>query len=148
MEPTLLGLDRDTASAGYGDWVLVSRTAYWWGTPERWDVVVFDSEDSPNTPRRSVKRVVGLPGETVDLRAGDLWVNGRPLELPATVSGARLTTRWPQLPLTLAGDELFVLGDNTYLSQDSRQSGPVAVEALRGRVFCIVSPPGRWGFLP
>lgn len=140
MEPTLRGGVRSEESGRGGDWVLVSRAAYWLSAPERWDVVIFESESSPSVPSQSVKRVVGLPGERIEVHQGGLQVDGRSLEFPAAVSQARLATLWPRLPLTLGEDELFVLGDNGYLSNDSRQNGPVSISALCGRVVCIVLP--------
>ena len=115
-----------------GDRLLVDRTAYTLRGPRRWEVVVFRS---PNDGQLCVKRVAGLPGETVSFAGGELRINGRPAPNPLGTtyevrSGDRLN-RWH-----LNRREYFVLGDNGAISDDSRSwlSGPgVDTELLVGR---------------
>lgn len=112
-----------------GDVVLVSRSAPDVEDLERGDLVVFDD---PRDHRRTLKRVVGLPGEEVVVLDGVLHVDGRPVSEPwvdpDTVDGSY--TRTFRVP----PDHVLVLGDNRANSVDSRDYGAVAAEDLRGRV--------------
>lgn len=103
-----------------GDRLLVDRTAFALREPRRWEVVVFRS---PSEPRElCVKRVVGLPGETVALAGGDVLIDGKRIEIPA---GLGYTLRYGDADQLRAGwhlgpAEYFVLGDNAEISDDSR----------------------------
>ena len=96
-------------------------------TPHRWDLVVFRAP--PNPSQNYVKRAVGLPGETVQIKDDSVWINGTKLSPPDHLKGlmyANSLRNMPNLPLngadpiTLGDDEYFVLGDNTMNSLDSR----------------------------
>jgi signal peptidase I len=144
MEPTLLG-DTD----GTQDIVLVNRLAYALGTPARWDIVVLcpPDADEDRPPTESVKRIVGLPGEVLEIRNGDLYVNDDVLRRPDSDDGQGTVRKGPygHRRVKLGAREYFVLGDNSYLSLDSRAYGPIDREALLGRVELIVLPWARWG---
>lgn len=87
----------------------------------RGEIVVFRSDD-----RYLVKRVIGLPGETVSVKAGVLMIDGTPLEEPWWSAATRPDGRWP-----VPADSFFVLGDNrTDSAHDSRWSGPITAEAI------------------
>lgn len=149
-----------------GDRVVVSRTAYRLHEPNRGDVVVFPQPgveiDGPGFPRvifdevleatglgrpdedQLIKRVVALPGETVEARDGQVLIDGTPLVepyLPLDLVVPAFEAR--QVP----ADHVFVLGDNRTNSQDSRVFGPVPVDDIVGRAIAVVWPPGRAGFL-
>jgi signal peptidase I len=150
MLPTLVGVE--AGRAGAGDIVLVSRLAYVGREPRRWDVVVVSRDgeggsEAGETSRESVKRVAGLPGESLEIREGRLLVEGRPLVLPGALEGNYIVGKGPHGRglVRLGRDEYFLLGDNSYYSKDSRQWGPVPRSSLRGRAFWIAYPPGRWG---
>jgi len=134
MEPTL---------RGSLDIVLVSRHAYSGSAPRRFDVVAI--RRSPD--HESVKRVVGLPGETVEIRDGKLWINGSAAELPAVLAREPLVSKgaFGRGKVELASGEVFVLGDAGYLSEDSRAWGPVPLTDLEGQIVWRVSPLSRWG---
>jgi signal peptidase I len=147
MMPTLVGTE-DGNARSTGDIVLVNRLAYCAassGGPSRWDVVILRHADG----EESVKRVVGLPGETVEIREGALVVNGARIELPAHLAGEYIVEkgRFGHAPAVLGDGEYFVLGDSSYLSQDSRRWGPVGRAKIEGRVMCIVFPLGRAGWV-
>ncbi len=145
MMPTLVGAEDGNARSA-GDIVLVNRMAYSAGSagrPSRWDVVILRHADG----EESVKRVVGLPGETVEIREGALVVNGARIEPPEHLAGEYIVQkgRFGHAPVALGDDKYFVLGDSSYVSQDSRRWGPVGREDIEGRVMCIVFPLGRAG---
>lgn len=106
-----------------GDRFLVDRTL----TPRRWDVAVFRTPVDERVV--FAKRVVGLPGETVEIIDGVVHINGGPMEPPPSIDGLRYSSppshRGPlnageNYPVTLGMDEYFVLGDNAAASEDSR----------------------------
>ena len=162
MEPTLVE----------GDRVLVEKVSYWFGGPSRGDVVVFerrlpgltgsdevDDESVFSDVRNAfrelfgfptegeqdfIKRVIGVEGDTVEGRDGDVLVNGEPIEEDYLPDG--LETE-PFQPIDVPEDMIFVLGDNRGDSDDSRNFGPVPVENVVGRAFVLVWPPSGFGGL-
>jgi len=120
-----------------GERVLVSRMAYRDGGPERGDVIVFRYPLDPG--QDFVKRVVGLPGETVEMREGRVFVNGVCLEETYPVKADR--SAFP--PTRVPDGELFVLGDNRRVSEDSRSFGFVPLDCVRGKVLLVYWPPHR-----
>lgn len=134
MQPTLQN----------GDLLLVQRMGY--QEPQRFDIVVFDSGDGQGT--LYIKRVMGLPGETVQVVDGILLINGEPLEesygLEPMDSGGIA-----EIPLTLGEDEYFVLGDNRNNSGDSRNQavGPVSRDQIVGKALFRFWPLWNLGFL-
>lgn len=131
-----------------GQYVLVNKTAYWFGSnPSRGDVIVFQSPDqAPNqTPNDLIKRVIGMPGDTVEVkRDGTVYVDGEILEEPylsSNISG--LFGTWVIPP-----DEYFVMGDNRGVSNDSRAIGTIPRENIIGKTWLIIWPFGDWGFAP
>ena len=102
----------------------------------------FTADQSP-----FIKRVVGLPGETISLAGGRVLVNGAPLHepylAPGTVTDPMDKTSW-----TLGPSDLFVLGDGRSKSADSRAFGPVSVSSVTGHATEICAPDSRKGTLP
>ena len=124
------------------DVVLVNHLSYDLGKPDRFDVVVFRREDG----KANIKRIIGLPGETVQIRGGQVYINGEVLpderEL-GTVSLAGLAEN----PITLGEDEYFLLGDNQNSSEDSRFSnvGNVKEDQILGKVWFRIFPAINMG---
>ena len=113
--------------------------------PKRGDVVVFDAPDRPpNQPKDYVKRVIGLPGETIQMSAGQVLVDGQPMDEPYET---RRNTRSTQA-LTLGPDELFVMGDNRPNSSDSRAWGALSVDRVVGKAVMSYWPPEHWSIIP
>lgn len=121
---------------GDGDVVLVSRTAPDVEDLERGDLVVFAD---PRNDRRNIKRVIGLPGESVVILDGVLHVDDEPVEEPwidpKTVEG------YFTMEFDVPEDRVFVLGDNRGNSVDSRDYGSLPQDALEGRVLVGLWPP-------
>ena len=114
---------------GENTWVAVFRDGFRKREPQRFDVVRFEDPREPN--RWMIKRIVGLPGEEVALKAGELFVNGEQVADPHAYCPDPLTDNiewWPR------GDEFVVLGDNRTQSTDSRKFGPVKRSNIHGRV--------------
>lgn len=118
--------------------------------PERFDIVVFKAVEKDTFQDVLVKRVVGLPGERVHIYDGKVHIDGKPLELPASMPkveytqfaeyGVRPGDRFRLVP----EGHYFLLGDNSSSSRDGRYWGFVPNEHLLGRVSCIWWPVSRW----
>ncbi len=123
----------------YNQRVMVEKITYCFiHGPRRGDVVIIDM---PGEKELLVKRVVALPGETVAVQDGQVFINGQPLEEPwATRHGGK---DYP--PTRVPSQHVFVLGDNREESRDSRFFGPVPVDQIGGRVRFIVWPFDRIG---
>ena len=106
--------------------------------PERGEVVVFHPPRRPDV--EYVKRVVGVPGETVEIIRGTVVVDGIPLDEPYIRRRGSTENR---SPIRLADDEYYVLGDNRLGSEDSRTWGPIVLDSIVGRVWFTYWPlPG------
>lgn len=126
-------------------YILVNKTAYWFGkTPKRGDIIVFEAPDQPQYDR--IKRVVGLPGETVEVKEdGSVYIDSQLLEEPYLVApdpGPFVGT-WP-----VPEGEYFVMGDNRSVSYDSRRGGAVPKGNIIGRAWLVIWPISNWGFAP
>jgi signal peptidase I len=128
-----------------GDRVLVNKVSYRLHDIHRGDVVVFsrppELQGAPDQPADLIKRVVGVPGDTLVARDGVLYVNDRPLREPYLAEGTPTTGL--DRPLTVPRGELFVMGDNRTNSQDSRVFGTIPESTVVGRAFLVMWPPGR-----
>lgn len=123
--------------------IIVSRISYVLGDPQRGDVVVFHNPDDPD--HDFIKRVIGLPGETITIQSGRVYVNGERLEEPYIQNFCRGTVcddTWEIGP-----DEYFVLGDNRSSSRDSHNFGPISRDLIVGRAFLRYWPPSDWAII-
>jgi signal peptidase I len=160
MEPTLHG-----CTGCSGDRVLVTKIPYYFGDPKRGDIIVFEDPDPAKRPDRGViggfthwlfqavgvqkpdnedfiKRVIGLPGDTVWAKHGKVYVNDIAIAEPYLPNGLK-TGDFPQTKVPKSS--YFVLGDNRSNSDDSRFGlGFIPREAIIGRAFFLVWPPSRW----
>ena len=125
----------------HDEYVIVDKVTYLLGKPQRGDVVVFYLEGQP---KDYIKRVIGLPGETVEIANGVVYVDGQPLEEPYIVQPAGSA-----FPAQRLGDDAyFVMGDNRGNSQDSRSFGPIRPSNIVGRAWIIYWPPADWAIVP
>jgi signal peptidase I len=123
-----------------GQRLLVNKVAYWIGEPQRGDIVVIESPEGSG--KKLIKRIIGLPGETVEIRRGQVYIDGEPLQEPYhPYLGSR-----SHPPTRVGPDQYFVLGDNRDSSGDSRVWGAVSRDRLIGRAWISVWPPDRWGW--
>jgi signal peptidase I len=128
------------------DRILVNKLAYDLESPKRGDVVFFENQQGGKTPL--VKRVVGLPGDKIEIRGGKLLLNGEPQQEPYVVNRACAPFA-PKTcsfgPVTVPRGHVFVIGDNRTHSLDSRFFGPVPEKDLIGEALVRFWPPGRAG---
>ena len=128
-----------------GENLLVEKVSYRFSDPGRFDVIVFypHGRDSADY---YIKRIIGLPGETVQIKGKDIYIDGEKLEEnfgkdPITEPGMA------EDPIKLGEDEFFVLGDNRTVSEDSRyeEVGPVKRENIEGRAVLRIYPLSEFG---
>jgi len=125
-----------------GQYLITNKFAYYLHPPERGDVVVFHY---PNNPSRDfIKRVIGLPGEKVEVRGEHILINSEELEEPYTLH----TGRYAWGPQILAENDYFVLGDNRNSSSDSHSWGPLSRDAIVGKAWISYWPPKYLGIVP
>ena len=128
-----------------GDVVLVNHFIYNIKDPARGDIVVFRQNENSHY---SVKRVVGLPGETVEITDGKILINGEELTEDIHVSDI-VYAGTAANPVELGDDEYFVIGDNHTASDDSRTEavGNVKKDDIYGEAWLIAGPWGHFGFI-
>lgn len=148
-----------------GDRVLVNKLAYRFGEPQRGDVVVFLNPTRGAEPDRNpiagaihwlgqglgigqpadedfIKRIIGLPGDTVKITSEGVWVNDVKLDEPYIAENGG-----PNKTVTVPANMVFVMGDNRANSSDSRVFGAIPIDSIVGKAFVRIWPPGRWGGL-
>jgi signal peptidase I len=121
--------------------VIVEKISYHFHAPRRGDVVVL--RVSEQSSELLIKRVVGLPGDQVEIHNGNVLINGKPLAEPYL----RLPTSGQFGPIDIPPLHVFVLGDNRGFSNDSRSFGTVALNEIVGKAWFAYWPPGQLGFI-
>ena len=133
MEPTLVE----------NEWLFVNRAVYLLGEPGRGDVVILEDPKQRYGEKSKylVKRIVAVPGDTLEIRNGILILNGERVSEPYVKSLA-LGSSYQHI--TLQKDQYFVMGDNRTNSWDSRDFGPVSIDLIKGRADFILWPMNEW----
>jgi signal peptidase I len=124
-----------------GEYVIIDRVSYVLHPPERGDVIVFVP---PTGDKDYIKRVMGLPGDTVEVRNSQVIVNGKVLDEPYL----NAPTNYTYGPQTIEPGHYFVLGDNRNNSSDSHSWGAIASSTIIGRAWFVYWPPTDWGAVP
>ncbi len=122
-----------------GQYLLINKVEYVVHQPERGDVVVFASPQ--NRERDFIKRVIALPGETVEIKDGRVFVNGQLLPQNYNTNPGSYNFG----PVTVGPDQLFVLGDNRNNSSDSHSWGTLPRADVIGKAWISYWPPNFWG---
>jgi len=129
-----------------GDYLIIDELSYRLRDPERGEVIVFKYPLNPSY--RYIKRIIGLPNETLELKNGDVYVSRAGSE-PQKVDESlyindKTREAWRTMldygPLTLKSNEYFVMGDNRNFSSDSRRWGVLPVQNITGRILLRISP--------
>lgn len=162
-----------TPSFQNGELLLVNRNAYrelsWWdlvdwipfvgdhdgaeivdfGSPQRGDVIVF-TPPAPGQPKPYIKRVIGVAGDTVEIRDNHVFINGHQLDETAYLRPNETTNGCRQYcgPLVVPDHAVFVLGDNRNNSEDSRYFGIVNEDRIIGKAWIVYWPIGNWRVVP
>ena len=124
-----------------GQYLIIDKVSYRFGSPSYGDVVVFEP---PNRPGEDyVKRIIGLPGQTVEVRNGQVIIDGQIVHEPFTVRPGSYSMDSRQV----GPDEYFVLGDNRNSSSDSHSWGMVPSGNIVGRAWVSYWPPSSWGVI-
>lgn len=129
------------------DVVLTNRIIYNASSPKRGDIIVFKPKGNENA-HYYIKRIIGLPGETVEIIENSVYIDGEKLEEDYATSEMG-DVGIADEKIELAGDEYFVLGDNRESSEDSRNAdiGNVKREYIYGKAWFVVSPRKHFGFI-
>lgn len=146
--------------------LIVDKVSYNFTAPKREDIIIFfDNDEKRNifqegyeylkeiasisydtdTRTRLVKRVIGIPGDEIDIKDGYVYLNGSILE-ELYVKGETYS-RDKEFPIKVEEDTVFVLGDNREVSNDSRNFGLVKINQIEGKAVFRISPFNRFGFI-
>ena len=128
------------------DYLLMSRQAYRFGDLERGDIVIFKSELKLDADHNKllIKRAIGLPGDTIAVHDGEVFVNGELLDEPYIAEGG--TPGFVE-EITLGDNEVFVMGDHREVSVDSRSFGPIEKDTIVGQAVFRLWPLKEFGTL-
>jgi len=130
MEPTL----------HTGQYVIVSKMVYWFHPPERGDVIVLQPPGGQEEDY--IKRVIGLPGEAIEIRDGVVWVDGLVIDEPYVATPPAYTGAW-----RLGENQYLVLGDSRNNANDSHTWGALPEENIIGKAWLSYWPPEEWGLI-
>jgi signal peptidase I len=121
------------------EYVLVNKTAYLFHIPDRGDIIVF--HDPLDTSKDYIKRVIGLPGDTISYTSTTVEVNGVVLNEPYISEKANPLAK---SPFVVPANDYFVLGDNRPISDDSRDWGFVPKDYIVGKAVMVYWPVNKW----
>ena len=144
--PTIVKEDSMQPNIYENDYLILAKKAYMFSEPERGDVIVFksDVEDAKHHKKLLIKRIVGLPGETIEIVNAQTYIDGE-LFVEDYIKDQ---TDWQGVDrITLSEDEYFVMGDNRRVSLDSRGLGPVNEDRIKGKVVFRCFPFNKIGTL-
>lgn len=125
-----------------GEWILLDKISYFLKEPGRGDAVALRFPGDPKH-ERYIKRIIGLPGEKIELRSGAIFINGRMFHEAYLPSGQMTEPHSNITNTTLGKDEYYLLGDNRYNSNDSRDWGVAKRGDFIGKARYVIFPFGR-----
>lgn len=131
------------------EYILTDKVSYGRGNPQRGDVVVFHAP--PPNDADFIKRIIGLPGETIVVQGGRVFINGTLLPeayLPDGLNTSEKSFLREGVPYAIPVGYYMVFGDNRNFSSDSREWGPVSRKAIVGKAWIRYWPPDRAGLVP
>lgn len=149
-EPRFIPSASMVPTLNLGDRLVIEKISYHLHPPQRSDIVVFQvpvalqEESGYSADQAFIKRVIGLPGDQIALRAGKVYRNGQPLAEPYVVEQPKVED-FPEVTVPL--QQLFVMGDNRNNSNDSRYWGFLPMKNLIGHAVWRFFPLDKWGSL-
>lgn len=131
-----------------GEYILTDKISYRFRNPERGQVIIFKAPKNPDIDY--IKRIIGLPGETVKVHEGFIYINGNKLPEPylrdqTTILGNGFLSEDQEI--TVPEEEFFVMGDNRPHSSDSREFGPIPKNSIIGKAFIRYWPLSDLGMI-
>ena len=117
-------------------YIIVDTHGYTMQKPERFDIVLFEAPEANDKP--FVKRILGLPGEFIEIKHGNAFINSHKIHPPKGIHYAEHPFNPP--PVYLKKGHYYLVGDNSRNSRDSRVFGPVSLDKINGKVIKIVTP--------
>lgn len=127
------------------DRFLLNKTAFWFKTPERYQIVIFKPPVQAGAKEDFVKRIIGLPGETIKVHNGVVYINGKPLEESYITPDRAPIGEFNSY--IIPDGNVFVMGDNRNNSQDSRYWGPLPIKNIKGEAWWRFWPLNRMGIV-
>lgn len=125
------------------DQFLSNKTAYWFHKPQRDDIIIFKPPLAAGSNSDFVKRVIGLPGETIKVHGGIVYINDKPLNEPFIAEKPMRE----DTPFIIPDNCVFAMGDNRNHSNDSRYWGPLPIKNIKGQAWWRYWPLNRMGFI-
>ena len=125
-------------------YLMVSRIHYLFNEPERGDIIVFHYPEQVTDDY--IKRIIGIPGDTIELRDARLYINGEIIDEPY-INEPCAPRNCAEETWQLDPDEYFVMGDNRNHSRDSRIFDAIRRDHIVGEVIARYWPPGAWGLV-
>jgi len=122
--------------------LVVNKLLYRLHEPQRGDIIVF--RDPRDGDRKLIKRVIGLPGEVLEIKNGQVFINDRRLQETYIQSMSQRS----RPPIPIPADHYFVMGDNRSNSSDSRDWGTLPQREIVGKAWFTYWPPTLWGIVP
>jgi signal peptidase I len=127
----------------HGDFIMVNKVTYHFSDPQRGQVIIFNPPNPPfDSPHPFIKRVIGLPGDIVEIRDGKVFINGTPLDEDRYI---KERPNYTMPAIQVPANRYFVLGDNRNNSNDSHDGWTVPRDNIIGKAWFVYWPPGRWG---
>ncbi len=128
-----------------GQQLLINKVLYYFREPERGDVIILHPPP-PYSPETDpfIKRIIALPGDTIEVKNGAVYVNGLKLDEPYIKEPPAYNLQLKKIP----ENEYFVLGDNRNNASDSHNGWTVPRQNIIGKAWLSIWPPGEWGLVP
>jgi signal peptidase I len=127
-----------------GDYVLVDKISYKFSEPEAGDVVVFNPPAAAKNTSRFIKRIIAVPGENIEVKENKTYIDSKEVKESFIDYPSQKTSK----EVLLKTDEYFVMGDNRYVSFDSRYWGPIVKNEIQGRVLVRLYPFNKISLFP